>query len=115
VLALRRIWTVLVGVWFGAFLARALLHWVLGLEGTWVRVAVLAAGLVSGILSIGEARGLSPMPPGERGATIIGWGAVVGALGAVACLALPFPWGLLAVVVVVVVTVVALSRVPAHP
>jgi hypothetical protein len=34
VLTLRRVWAVLVGVWFGALLARALLHWVLGLEGT---------------------------------------------------------------------------------
>jgi hypothetical protein len=75
---------------------------------------VLGTGLASGILSIGEARGLRPLPARERADTIIGWGAVIGALVAVACLALASPWGVLAAVAVVAVTVLGLSRVPAR-
>jgi len=39
-LAMRRLWTVLAGASFGAILARTFLDWLLGLEGTWVDVAI---------------------------------------------------------------------------
>lgn len=114
-LALRKIWTVLVGAWVGAFLARAVLDWVLGLDGPWVGIGVIVAALIGGALSITEAREVQPMPAGERRDTILGWGALVGGVAAVACLFIPMPWGAVAAAAVVVVTVVSLHRVPAPP
>jgi|SRR5215207_46344 len=114
-LALRKLWTVLVGAWVGAFLARALLGWALDLEGPLVAVAILVAAAVGGLLSIGEARQLKPMGAGERRDTILGWGALIGGVAAVACLFIPMPWGVLAAVGVVALTVLALRRVPPPP
>jgi len=60
-LAMRRLWTVLAGASFGAILARTILDWLLGLEGTWVDVAIPVAAALGGYLSIGEARRIKPM------------------------------------------------------
>jgi len=72
-LAMRRLWTVLAGASFGAILARTILDWLLGLEGTWVDVAIPVAAALGGYLSIGEARRIKPMDPSERRDTILGW------------------------------------------
>ena len=114
-LALRKLWTVLVGAWAGAFAARALLVWALDLEGPLVAAATLLAAALGGWLSIGEARQVKPMEPAERRDAILGWGALVGGVAAVACLLIPMPWGVLAAVAVVAVTVLALRRVPPAP
>ena len=65
-LALRKLWTVLVGAWAAAFAARAILNWILGLEDTWVAAAILVAAALGGWASLGEARDLRPMEPEER-------------------------------------------------
>lgn len=95
----------LVGAWGGAFLAGAVLNWLLGLEGDGVRVAVLVAALLGGAASISDARRLQPMPPSERRDAILGWGALIGAVATGACLFLPLPWGVVAAAVVCGVTV----------
>ncbi len=76
-LTLRRIAAVLVGAWVGAGLVRALLDWVLGLEGPGVVAAVLAGAVLGGVGAIGEARRLEPWPPDERRDAIIGWSVVL--------------------------------------
>jgi hypothetical protein len=104
-LALRRLWTVLVGAWVAAILARAVLDWILGLEGAGVLAVVLAAAALGGRASIGAAREVQPMKPKERRDAILGWGALVGGVGSVACLFLPLPWSVLAAVLVLALTV----------
>ena len=111
-LAMRRLWTVLVGASLGAFLARAILDWLLGLEGTWVAAAILVAAAFGGYLSIGEARNVKPMDPSERRDTILGWGALSGGVAAVAWLLAPMPWGAFAAVAVLAATVLALAKCP---
>jgi hypothetical protein len=114
-LALRKLWTVIVGAWVAAFLAGGLLDWILGLQGTWVAVAVLLAGVLGGFLSIGEARRVEPMDPAERRDTILGWGTIVGVVAALACLYLPMPWAIVAALGVLAVTLIALRQVPPPP
>jgi hypothetical protein len=111
-LAVRRLWTVLVGAWSAAILARALLDWVLGLEGAGVAAGILAATALGGAASLGTARQLQPMDPSERRDTILGWGAVTGAVGSIACLFLPLPWSVLGAVAVLALTVLLLRAVP---
>jgi hypothetical protein len=111
-LAVRKLWTILVAAWAGAFLARAVLDWVLGQEGTWVAVAIVAAAVLGGLAGVSEAKGVEPLDPAERRDTILGWGALIGGVAAVACLFLPLPWGVLAAAGVVMLTVVLLRRVP---
>jgi NhaP-type Na+/H+ or K+/H+ antiporter len=110
-LALRKVWTVLVGAWAGAVLARISLDWLLGLDGRWVDVAILLAAVLGGALSVREARQVEPMDRAERRDTILGWGGVIGAVAAAACLFLPLPWGPLAALTVVALTASALARV----
>ena len=100
----------LAGVWGGAWITGAVLHRVLGLEGTWVAVAIVAGGLLGGIASLGEARTLRPYSPDERRDAILGWG-LIGGMAALACLFLPRPWDLLAAASVVAATVLVLRRV----
>jgi hypothetical protein len=57
-LALRKLWTVLVGAWAAAFAARAVLNWILGLDDTWVAAAILVAALLGAWASLGAARDL---------------------------------------------------------
>jgi hypothetical protein len=114
-LGARRVWVVLVGAWVGAFLGRALFEWLLGLDEPWRAIGILGAAAAGGLLSLGEAHRLGPMPPHERRDAVLGWGALVGGVGAVACLFLPMPWGALAALAVLVVTVIALRRVPPAP
>jgi hypothetical protein len=111
-LALRKLWTVLVGAWAAAILARAVLDWILGMEGAGVFAVVLAAAALGGLASLGAAREVRPMDPGERRDTILGWGALVGGVASVACLFLPLPWGVLAAVAVLALTVGLLLQVP---
>jgi hypothetical protein len=111
-LALRKLWTVLVGAWVAAILARAVLDWILGLEGAGVFVVVLAATALGGLMSLRAARQVQPMDPEERRDSILGWGALVGGVGSVACLFLPFPWNVLAAIAVLALTVGLLLRVP---
>jgi hypothetical protein len=114
-LALRRLWTVIVGAWVAAILARAVLGWILGLEGAGVFAVVLAATAVGGLMSLGAARQVQPMDPDERRDSILGWGVLVGGVGSVACLFLPLPWNLLAAVAVLALTVGLLLQVPKSP
>jgi hypothetical protein len=99
---------VLLGAWVGAWVARAIADWVLELDDVWVAVAVLVAASLGGLAALGDARKLTPMDPQERRDTILGWGALVGGVAAIACLFLPLPWGAVAALVVLAATVVAL-------
>lgn len=110
-LALRKLWTILLGAWVAEFIAVAVLDWMLGLEGTWVLVVILIAAAVGGFAGIREARQVQPMAPDERRDTILGWGTVIVGVGAVACLVLPFPWSAFAAAAVLAVGVVMLRRV----
>jgi hypothetical protein len=94
-----------VGAWFAAFVMRAALNWILGLEGIGVAAAVLAAAALGAWASIGEARELGRMGLEERRDSHMGWIALVGGTGSVACLFLPLPWGVAGAVVVLVVTI----------
>ena len=44
-----------------------------------------------GVLALGEARDLRPMPPKERRDAVLGWGGLIGGVAAVACLLAPMP------------------------
>ena len=110
-LQLRRLWAVLVGAWVAAWGARILLDWILGLEGTWVLIAIIAAAVLGGVAAIGEAKKIEPMPEPERRDAILGWTALIGFVAAASCLLLPMPWGLIAAVAVVVLTIVTLRSV----
>ncbi len=62
-----------------------------------------------------QARQVKPLEPAERRDTILGWGALVGGVAALACLLFgPMPWGILAAAAVLAATVLGLRRVP-HP
>jgi hypothetical protein len=111
-LALRKLWTVLAGAWAAAIVARAVLDWILGLQGAGVSAGILAAAALGGLMSLGPARQVQPMDAGERRDSILGWGALVGVVASVACLFLPLPWSLLAAVAVLVLTVLLLGRAP---
>jgi membrane-associated phospholipid phosphatase len=113
--SMRKVWTVLASAWVAAWLVHALLDWVLGFNGSWEAVAVLAAAALGAIAGLGDARQLRPMGAQERRDALLGWVAVIGALCAVACLALTMPWGLVCAAVVVAVTVFALGRVRSAP
>jgi hypothetical protein len=114
-LALRKLWAVLVGAWVAAILARAIAGWILGFEGAGLFAVILAAAALGGLTSLGAARQVRPMDPGERRDSIVGWGALVGGVGSVACLFLPLPWSALAAAAVLALTVVLLRRVPKAP
>jgi hypothetical protein len=115
VLAVRKVWTVLVGAWSAAILARAILDWALGLDGAGVFAAILAGSALGALASVGAARRLEPMDPEERRDSILGWGALIGGVGSVACLFLPLPWGAVAAGAVLVLTVALLQRLPKLP
>jgi hypothetical protein len=107
----RRVWAVLAPAWGCGLIAGIALDWVLGVDGPWLGVGVVAGTLAGGVLGVREARRIKPMAADERRDAILGWGAVVGAVAAVACLLLPLPWGALAAAAVVAATVLALRRV----
>jgi hypothetical protein len=113
-LTLRKVWTVLVGAWVSAWVARALFDWLLGLEGAWLLGLVLAATALGGVASLVEARRVRPIDPAERRDSILGWGAVIGGMGSIACLFLPFPWGVLGAIAVLALTAALLRRVPSR-
>lgn len=110
-LTARKAGTMFIGVWVGAGIVTVLLNDVLDFDGGWVLWAILAGGLFGGVLSLGEARVLRPMPPAERRDAIQGWGFVVALVLVLACLAIPMPWGAIAAPVVLVVWVLAVRRV----
>lgn len=109
-MALRTMWPVLVGAWASAWVVGAALRWLLGADGTWANVAIVAAALVGGAFGVRAARDVRPMTPAERRDTILGWGALAGGVAAVACLFFPLPWGALAAAAVLGATTLALRR-----
>jgi hypothetical protein len=111
-LLLRKVGIVVFYAWGAAWTARAVFDWLLGLDGVALAVpsvVVTAAGAVAGF---SEARDLGPMNPSDRRDVILGFGAIVGILAAVACLFLPMPWGALAALLVAAARVLVLRRVP---
>jgi hypothetical protein len=111
----RRAWEVLVGVSAGLWTARIVVDWLLGVDGTWLWVATVALGLAGAAVGIGVARDLKPYPPAEQRDAILGWGGLIGAVAALACLAIPMPWGAIGAVTVAALTVAALRSVPKPP
>ena len=103
-------WTVAVTAWAAAMTTRIVLDWLLGLEGAWVDAAVVGAALLGALVGAGDARTLPPLDPKAQRDALVGSTAVVGAVGAAACLLVPFPLGPAAAAVVVALTVVALRR-----
>ena len=103
-------WTVAVSAWAAAMTTRIGLDWLLGLEGAWVDAAVIATALLGALVGAGDARSLPPMDPKAQRDTLVGWTAIVGAVGATACLLVPVPFGPAAAAVVVALTVLALRR-----
>lgn len=102
---------VLAGALAAATIVRAVLDWILGLEGPGVGVAVIVAAVLGGVASLGDARALRPLSDAERRDALLCWGALTGGVAALACLLLPLPWGPLAAATVVGVTVLGLRRV----
>jgi hypothetical protein len=111
-LRVRKFWTVLVGAWAGAVAAHVLLEWILGQGGAWVAVVILASAFLGGLGGVAEAKDLEPLDPVEHRDKLLGWGTLLGGVGAVACLFLPMPWGVIAAAGVVAATVLVLARVP---
>lgn len=97
--------------WAAGIVARLATSWV-GPDEPWATVVVVAAVLGGAAMGVDAARRVEPLAPRERRDTVLGWIGVAGAGAAVACFALPFPWGVVAGVVVVGATVLALRRVP---
>lgn len=79
--AIRRSWTVLIGIVVGLWVASAV-NWAFGLDG--IPLGVLAAVLagVGGAIAFSQARELEPMDDRERRDAIMGW-SVVAALVAI--------------------------------
>lgn len=100
----------LAGACAGGFLASAILRWLLGLGGTGVAAAIVGAAALGAFFCLGEARQITPMDPAERRDAILGWGALIGGVVAIACLFVPMPWGALAGAAVLATTVIALRR-----
>jgi len=86
-----------------------------GVDGTWLWVLTVVAGLIGAAAGVAWARSVEPYPPAERRDAILGWGALIGGVAALACLALPMPWGVIAAVAVAALTVAALRSVPKAP
>jgi hypothetical protein len=111
----RRIWTVFVGMWVGAWFARALFDWVLGIDGTWLLVAMVVAAAIGARAGWEEAKGLEPLTLWERRDAFLGWGALIGVAAVIACFFLPMPGGGIAAGAVAATTLVVLRRAPAAP
>jgi hypothetical protein len=111
----RKIWTVFVGMWVGAWFARALFDWVLGIEGVWLVVPIAIATAIGAYAGYEQAKGLEPLTLWERRDAFLGWGAVIGVIAVIACFLLPMPWGGIAAGAVAAVTLVVLRRAPAAP
>jgi hypothetical protein len=114
-LALRKVGKVLLGAWSLAFLAKVIFDWLLGLEGWALTAPVLIAAAVGGLLGFSDAREVEPMEPADKRDTILGWGALVGAVATIGCLLIQMPWGLVTAVVVGATTVFTLHRVAKTP
>src|SRR4051812_14831308 len=102
----RRVFTVLVGAWIASWIMRALLDWILGLEGTGVDLAVVAAALAGAVLSLPAARELEPWSAAASRDALLGFGTIVAIVLVLPCFALPMPWGLIAAAVVAALSVV---------
>jgi hypothetical protein len=107
----RRVFTILFGAWIASWTMRALLDWILGFEGTWVDLAIVAAALAGGALSIPAARELEPWSASAERDALLGWGTIVAIVLVLPCFALPMPWGIVAAGVVAAAAVVALRQV----
>lgn len=89
-----------------------LLHSALGLEASWpTGLALIGAAALGGLVGVSAAQELEPYRPKEKRDVALGWGALVGAVGAVACLLIPLPWGAVAAAAVAAATLVTLRRV----
>ena len=114
-MVLRKLWTVFVGMWVGAWFARALFDWVLGIEGTWLVVAMVIAAAVGAAGGYEEAKDLEPLTLWDRRDAFLGWTAVIGLIAVVACFLLPMPGGAIAAGAAAAITLLVLRRTPPAP
>lgn len=107
----------LVGAWLGAWAGRIVADFVLGLGDTPVLAITVAAGLVGGLLSVGEARSVEPWTAWDERDAYLGWLTFAGIVAVIVCLFLPIAWGLrgLAAAAVAALTIVVLRRAPPPP
>lgn len=98
----------MIGAVSGAVLGRIVFDFVVGLDGWAVAGPQLALTMIGAGVAVGDAKRLEPLPPHEQRDTILGWGALIGAVAALACLLLPMPWGAVAAVAVSAATVATL-------
>jgi NhaP-type Na+/H+ or K+/H+ antiporter len=111
----RKIWTVFVGAWVGAWFARALFDWVIGAEGAVLVVATVLATAAGAWGGWEAAKELEPLTIWDRRDAFLGWGALIGVVAVCACFLLPLPWGVLAAAAVAAVTIAVLRRAPSAP
>lgn len=71
-LALQRLWTVLVGAYLGAFLARLIFAWLLDLNGAWATAVILAAAALGAVLEDGAHSSETPQPLGASSRRCLG-------------------------------------------
>ena len=109
---LRQLGTVTISALGLAWLTRAILDWVLGVEGTALQVAVIAALVIGAAVGVAEARGLEPFDREEQRERSLGWITTIGAIAALLCLALPLPWSPIAALAAIGLTILALRVLP---
>ena len=107
---LRQATTVVLTGLCAGWVARAILDWILGVEGTVLQVGVIVAIVFGAAAGLIEARDLERYEAGERRDAIVGWTFVIGLGGTLAALTAPMPWGALAAAAIAAATLLLIRR-----